>query len=359
MTANFETSFPLVNVKDEFRIWSQVIHPQLPHLKENVVDICMHGFTEMLNNVIDHSRTATEVKLACLQDNNIHLSIEDNGVGIFHGLKEHFGLDSETQSLIELIKGKFTSAPDAHTGEGIFFSSKMFDRFIIESGNIRVTFGQDQCVVDPIETKNGTLIKMEISKDSERTTKEVFDEFCKGEDFVFCKTIFQMAVTKIEGPLVSRSQAKRVAARFEQFDEVEISFRDIPKIGQGFADELFRVWSNSHPSTKIVALHANEEVEKMIRHALQKQHEQSLVVAKELASHKDKCILAEDGKSYDGKILGVTDFHVVQDLGLTAGIHNKMNLDHVPGKDEWVKIKYEGGCGIVEPRRNKLEPLAR
>lgn len=359
MEAAFKSTLAFCDVKDEFRIWSQVIKPQLPNLKENVEDICMHAFTEMLNNVIDHSKVATEVSLSCANNDNIVMSIEDNGLGIFHGLKEFFGLDSDTQSLIELIKGKLTSAPNEHTGEGIFFSSKMFDRFVIESGDMRVVFEQDRCVVEPIKSRDGTLVQMEISKDSHRTSNEVFDEFCKGDDFVFCRTVFQMSVTKIEGPLVSRSQAKRIAARFDQFDEVEINFRDIPKIGQGFADELFRVWSNSNPTTKILALNANEEVVKMIRHVIPSQYEQSLVAAKAIAGCKNSFHFAEDGKSYSGKVMDLTNHHLIQNLGLTALIHNKMTLDRIPQKDEMVNIKYEGGRGIVEPRSHGLESLSR
>lgn len=266
-----EETIPFNLVKDEFRIWIQVIQPHLSNLKGNVSDICMHGFTEMLNNVIDHSKTTTEVKLTCSQKDNVVLSIEDNGIGIFKGIKEYFDLDSETQSLIELTKGKLTSAPEQHSGEGIFFSSKMFDRFMIESGSIRVSFSNGRCVAQQIEARQGTLFEMEISPESNRSAKEVFDEFCTGDDFVFSKTVFQMAVTKIEGPLISRSQAKRIAARFEQFDEVEIDFGDIASIGQGFADELFRVWSNSNPSTKIVTLNTSKDVEKMISHVTAKQ----------------------------------------------------------------------------------------
>jgi len=85
----------------------------------------------------------------------------------------------------------------------------------------------------------------------------------------------------------------------------------------------------------------------------------SYMEAKKVGSNKDKCTLAEDGKSYGGKILGVTDFHVVQNLGLTAVIHQQAALDRIPEQDELVNIKYEGGVGVVEPRGNTLKPLVR
>lgn len=85
----------------------------------------------------------------------------------------------------------------------------------------------------------------------------------------------------------------------------------------------------------------------------------SYMEAKKIGSDKGKCTLAEDGKSYGGKIMGVTDFHVVQNLGLTAVIHHQAALDRLPEQDELVNIKYEDGFGVVEPRGNTLKPLAR
>jgi signal transduction histidine kinase len=148
-----ETHFPISNVKNQLRIWSQVIQPQLPNLKKNVAAICTYGFTRTLRNVIEHAKTATEVTLCCSQGANICLSIEDNGTGISHGFNKDFTFDSDIQSL-----------------------SKMFDRFIVESGEVRVTFELDNYIVEPVAPRNGTLFVMEIAHDSDRTTKEVFGD---------------------------------------------------------------------------------------------------------------------------------------------------------------------------------------
>jgi len=68
--------------------------------------------------------------------------------------------------------------------------------------------------------------------------------------------------------LVSRSQARRILSGLELFREVILDFRDIEYIGQAFADEIFRVFKNFNPNTKIVPLNANAETQNMINRAL-------------------------------------------------------------------------------------------
>ena len=65
---------------------------------------------------------------------------------------------------------------------------------------------------------------------------------------------------------VSRSQAKRLCHRFEDFQEVELDFEGISEIGQGFAHEIFVVFQNEHPQTKLIALNTSEDVKRMIHH---------------------------------------------------------------------------------------------
>lgn len=260
-----EKQLPLEAVKDEFRIWAQLAKPALD-LPAAALMICEYGFTEMLNNVLDHSH-GSHVNIRVEEDSqHVNMSIEDDGVGVLASLREHFGLDSDVHALIELVKGKLTTAPEAHSGEGLFFSSKMFDHFVLESGELSVTFAEDQCTVTPIPARQGTLIQMQLAKDTTKTTKLIFDQFCDAEDFVFYKTRFFLSLATLEGNLVSRSQAKRVAARFEAFSEVEIDCTGIEQIGQAFADELLRVWALKHPETHLHMTNTNPSVKKMISH---------------------------------------------------------------------------------------------
>ena len=63
---------------------------------------------------------------------------------------------------------------------------------------------------------------------------------------------------------VSRSEAKRISHRLEGFGVVELDFSDVREIGQGFADELFRVWATSHPETSLVVSNASKPISWMI-----------------------------------------------------------------------------------------------
>lgn len=67
--------------------------------------------------------------------------------------------------------------------------------------------------------------------------------------------------------LLSRSQAKRLLARFEKFEEVMLDFKDVQTIGQAFADEIFRVFALQHPEVKIIAINTTPEVQQMINRA--------------------------------------------------------------------------------------------
>ena len=52
---------------------------------------------------------------------------------IFEKIKKHFNLPSLDEALCELFKGKLTTDEANHSGEGIFFTSKMMDNFLISS----------------------------------------------------------------------------------------------------------------------------------------------------------------------------------------------------------------------------------
>jgi uncharacterized protein (DUF1330 family) len=94
------------------------------------------------------------------------------------------------------------------------------------------------------------------------------------QDYGFTRTHVPVALARYGTEnLISRSQAKRLLARFDRFKEVILDFKDVPMIGQAFADEVFRVFPNQHPHTRLHSIHAVPEVERMIRRALAKSKE--------------------------------------------------------------------------------------
>ena len=102
----------------------------------------------------------------------------DYGVGIFKKIQDYFGYNSIDDAINELFKGKITTDTDNHSGEGIFFTSRLMD----------------------------------------------------------------------------------------QFDEVELDFKDVEEIGQAFAHELFVKFANNNPNIKLSVVNSNQRIDAMINH---------------------------------------------------------------------------------------------
>jgi anti-sigma regulatory factor (Ser/Thr protein kinase) len=255
-------------------IWREQIRPALREIPKNILDICNYGFTEMINNVIDHSGGSWVIINIEITKINILMTIYDDGVGIFKKIKTELGLDDLRHAILELVKGKLTTDPQHHTGEGIFFSSRMFDKFSIISGGlyfVHNAIGHDWLIEDEEAEEQGTLIRMTINTNSNRTTKEVFDKYSsEDDDYGFTRTIVPVSLAKYgDENLISRSQAKRLLARFEKFREVILDFKGVDAIGQAFADEIFRVFTLKNPHIYIMFLNANADIERSISRAIQ------------------------------------------------------------------------------------------
>ena len=70
--------------------------------------------------------------------------------------------------------------------------------------------------------------------------------------------------------LIARSQAKLLMKHFERFTDVLLDFQGVEAIGQGFVDDVFRVYQNKHPDIRFSYCNANENVEFMILRGLKK-----------------------------------------------------------------------------------------
>jgi hypothetical protein len=62
--------------------------------------------------------------------------ISDQGVAIFQKIRDDFALSDAREAILELSKGKLTSDSANHSGEGIFFTSRMVNSFTILSGDL-------------------------------------------------------------------------------------------------------------------------------------------------------------------------------------------------------------------------------
>jgi hypothetical protein len=67
--------------------------------------------------------------------------------------------------------------------------------------------------------------------------------------------------------LMSRSEAKFLLKPAHGFQTVTLDFSGVEYIGQGFADEIFRVFAKAHPGIELVPINTNPDVQKMISRA--------------------------------------------------------------------------------------------
>jgi hypothetical protein len=252
-------------------VWTNDIRGALGQLPDNVLNIWHYGFTEMFNNAMDHSGGSTIYVRIRKTAVDTEMLLADNGIGIFKKIQTELGLLDERHAILELHKGKLTTDPKRHTGEGIFFTSRMFDAFDILAGGVYFSheFGKaEDWILERDKSSEGTTVWMKIHNHTARTQNKIFDQFSSGDEYGFNKTIVPVRLVRYgNDQLISRSQAKRLLARVELFKVVIFDFKDIDSIGQAFADEIFRVFARQHPSVELLSVHANSQVKRMIERA--------------------------------------------------------------------------------------------
>lgn len=239
-------------------------------LPKNVYTMTQFAFTEMLNNAIDHSRSK-DIHIACKRTSSaIIFTIRDKGIGIFNNVRKTRRLPNTLAAIEDILKGKITTMPKRHSGEGVFFTSKAADTFIVDSFEKRLTVNnlvQDLFISDRKPPLPGTLITFTISLTSRRTLLGVFEAFTKmgDEGASFSKTRVQIKLYERGESFLSRSEAKRVVVNLEKFEEIELDFKGVETVGQAFADEIFRVWHRKHPTIRIIPTHMSPDVAFMVR----------------------------------------------------------------------------------------------
>jgi hypothetical protein len=257
-------------IEHEDLVWQVEFMPYLA-LSANAASLAFYCFTEMVNNATDHSNgTAVEITIR-QTELETRITIQDNGIGIFRKIATALGLEDLRFSLLELSKGKLTTDPERHSGEGIFFSSRMCDQFIIRANGLDY-FHAAGCALDVLNDLDhnpvGTMVWMVFCHDTNRTTTEVLNNYASDGTFAFDKTMVPVNLARIgTESLVSRSQAKRLMSRFENFRIVALDFNGVEDIGQAFADEVFRVFPHSHPSVTLVPINTTEQIRQMINRA--------------------------------------------------------------------------------------------
>jgi anti-sigma regulatory factor (Ser/Thr protein kinase) len=264
-------SFEISPEIEEDRIWRHIIRPKLLKIPENVLRICEYGLSEMINNVIDHSEGTESIIHINQFMPRLEFMVADNGIGIFNKIQRDIGFTDPRHAILELAKGKLTTDPSRHTGEGIFFTSRMFDDFVILSEGLFFSHNEpgDDWLIEHDSDVKGTTVSMGIALDSKREIQDVFNAYTSEEqDYGFMKTHVPLSLaTYGDENLISRSQARRLLARFHQFQEVLLDFQEVESIGQAFADEIYRIYARNNPEVNIISINTNDQIKKMIKRA--------------------------------------------------------------------------------------------
>ncbi len=266
--AEHKKILPVTGGTPEDIVWRTEIRDMLAALPENALDIWRYGFTEIFSNVAAHSGSESAFVQVRRTAVSTRMTIWDRGVGIFDKVLSHFDLIDERHAILELTKGKLTTDPAAHPGHGIFFTARMFDTFSVLSKGVLLIYTSgdgDDWTVETQQEGPGTLVTMTLKNDTSRRMRDIYEKSSSQTSPGFSTTVVSAHLAHHgTEKLVSRSEAKRLLARIDQFRVALIDFDRVESIGQAFADEIFRVYPSEHPEVEIREVRTNKEVQVMI-----------------------------------------------------------------------------------------------
>jgi anti-sigma regulatory factor (Ser/Thr protein kinase) len=262
----------------EMAVWERHLAPLLKDVRANVRNLANIAFTEMLNNVLDHAQAQQVAMGLHVQGERLQMVVADDGVGIFAKIAQAAQLFDARLAVLELAKGKFTTAPEGHSGIGIFVTSRMMDGFAIESGSLRFDPHDTAQALAPFSWMDAnaclkpqavqTVVRMDLALQSHRHANDVYLKYFEptevGAD-AFHTTEIPVRLARLSSELVSRSQAKWVTERATQFKTVILDFEGVQTVGQAFVDEVFRVFAAAHPHIQLKAMGLTPEVAKLVK----------------------------------------------------------------------------------------------
>ncbi len=238
---------------DESLVWEQVRAevPELQGLPE-AADRALHtAVVELVDNAISHSRGRHVEVLFRRAHERLILEVIDDGEGIFDHLAHENELADGMEALRQLTKGKLTTMPDEHSGEGLFLLSKIADFFEVESGGLlwMIDNELDDVGVSSAHVRPGTRVLFEVDVRTGASLEAVFVQ--SSEAFELARRRVVVKLFETGNRFLSRSEAKKLLEGVERFRNVVIDFKGVEAVGQGFVDEMFRVWTSRHPNTRL------------------------------------------------------------------------------------------------------------
>jgi len=257
---------------DEHRAWESIAADigRIRPLEADAARSLAYAASEILNNAVDHSGGRTvEVTVGFERRGATVITVRDDGVGAFRRVCEDFGYATAEDAIVQLEKGKLTSDPSRHSGEGLFFSSKAVTRFRLESqGTAWIVDNQVRdSAIGLSSVRRGTQVELQVVAGHVPRLEEVFAAYTDPESLHFTRTRATIKLVGLGKTLVSRSEAKRLVARLMDFRHVTLDFSGVEVVGQGFCDEVFRVFARAHPTVKLEPVGMNDAVAFMVGRA--------------------------------------------------------------------------------------------
>ena len=170
-------TFEIKNTAGEFEVWKEHLKDSFEELPKNVFDICEYGFSKMFNNAMVYSE-GNHIRVRTIWGKkSIQIAISDDGVGIFHKIKQAENLKDERESALILSRGKFTTDPQRHSGEGLFFTSRAVDDFFLNSNNLslmRSNLEDDWFLEKKEGLLKGTVVIMVVQLDTAKVLQDIF-----------------------------------------------------------------------------------------------------------------------------------------------------------------------------------------
>jgi biotin operon repressor len=242
----------------------------LDSLPRNICEISEYALAALLHNVLDHAQaTHFSVKLFSTRDET-HVVVTDNGVGIFHHIRDGLGLEGKTISAIELAKGPGPNEAGHHAGDDLHAVMMLFDGITIDSAEISLRYEKkvDRWSLQESMQARGTKIHLEISTNSSITCNEIFSKLFAEEKSVV-RIPVNLARTNGE-LLISRNQAHKLVHNIEFTKEVEFDFTGIDVIGPAFAHELVWISREKNKSIDIDWINAADTVNLLMSRAVKR-----------------------------------------------------------------------------------------
>ena len=107
-----------------------------------------------------------------------------------------------------------------------------------------------------------------MALDSPRTAQSVYERYFTADEVggdAFHTTEVPVKLAQLSSQLTSRSQGKWVMQRATEFKTVILDFDGVELAGQGFIDEVFRVFALAHPEVRLLTRNLAPPVANMVK----------------------------------------------------------------------------------------------